>query len=148
MKRKLFLLTTVVVFSTIAAWFAVYLTGEWRFQQYTKSTAGPGAIDCGQALALTNPASALSCVETAMTSQRPFFAFIEHMGIDSKIVSGIASKADGSIHVIRYGSAPCGRPLSCLPGRLQKQCAVSTYAHSVSRFDHGVWQIKIGCEPN
>lgn len=84
---------------------------------FVRSFTGPQAEDCGRhqvaasAEALTK---SLACALAASAKRRPFWTFREDQGIDSRLAHGLLGNSDGTVHLFRWDSAPCGGP-GCAP---------------------------------
>lgn len=72
--------------------------------------AGNSARDCGTVTVADERTDTDACVVAAFEAGEPFIARYERMGIDSKVVTAVASNTDGKIKVFQWDSAPCGGP--------------------------------------
>jgi hypothetical protein len=72
--------------------------------------AGDGARDCGSVSAGGDRADVDACVAEAFEAGEPFIARYESRGVDSKVVSAIASNSEGTVKLFQWDAAPCGGP--------------------------------------
>ena len=72
--------------------------------------AGDAARDCGSATNADDRGDVDACVAEAFEAGEPFIARYERAGVDSKVVTAVASNSDGRIKIFQWDSAPCGGP--------------------------------------
>ncbi len=93
--------------------------------------AGESARDCGSVAPDGDRADADACVAEAFDAGDPFIVRYERMGIDSKVISGLAANAEGTVKLFQWDSAPCGGP-GCDPVTDVQVCEGPTLTEQTS----------------
>lgn len=73
-----------------------------------KARAGSEAKDCGHALLGSDPTPVNTCVLDSFRNHRSFVAQIDQRGIDSRVITGIASDSAGHLTLLFYDGDPSG----------------------------------------
>lgn len=72
--------------------------------------AGNDARDCGTAASADERAPVDECVVEAFEAGEPFIARYERRGVDSKVVTALASNSAGTVKTFQWDQSPCGGP--------------------------------------
>ena len=72
--------------------------------------AGDEARDCGTVTAADQRDDVDACVAEAFAAGEAFIARYERAGVDSKVVTAVASNTEGRVKIFQWDSAPCGGP--------------------------------------
>jgi len=72
------------------------------------STAGDGAVDCGQVEVGSSQLEANMCVVDSFTNKSPFRAIYLVQGIDSSVATAIAAGEDNKVYYLYFDSDPSG----------------------------------------
>src|SRR4051794_1198531 len=70
--------------------------------------SGSGATNCGHALVGTDASPVDACVVNAFENGAAFVAQYDRMGIDSKVVFGIAGDVNGQVTFLLWDGDPSG----------------------------------------
>ena len=70
--------------------------------------AGETARDCGSVAVDGDRADVDACVAEAFDAGEPFIARYEQSGLDSNVISAVASNTEGSVKLFQWDSSPCG----------------------------------------
>ena len=85
-------------------------SSECELNDDLRQFAGNAARDCGTVTVTDERTSTDACVVEAFEAGEPFIARYERMGVDSEVVTAVASNSEGRIKVFQWDSAPCGGP--------------------------------------
>jgi hypothetical protein len=70
--------------------------------------AGDGARDCGSVGPADDRAPVDACVAEAFEGGDAFIARYEHMGVDSRLITAVASNSAGDVKIFQWDQSPCG----------------------------------------
>jgi hypothetical protein len=77
-------------------------------RQKLLDVAGPNAIDCGHVEIKEDKSKINSCVDAAIKTHSAFMARYERMGIDSRVMTGLAENQQGEFFTLLYDSDSSG----------------------------------------
>jgi hypothetical protein len=83
---------------------------QCKLDDDVRQFAGDSARDCGTIGALGDRADVDACVAEAFDAGEAFIARFERMGVDSRVVTAVASNTAGTVKLFQWDSAPCGGP--------------------------------------